>query len=473
MQFAQPPSGGFSLHKQASLNSSLQGPTSPSSLATAQWPPQSQQQGYLQPSGGGMQKKVFSMADLGGAMDTSANRLSNFGYGRQTNFGTKAPQPTDDDPYGIGANSDDDEDMSTGKPVQTLTETNSAGGFGGGRVGLLRVNSQYDMSGAMSPMLAGSPRVQQKPLTPQNLLVVFDMDHTLVGDLVSLSDRDNVETNVPWTYWPEGTPRGLGPEFIMPYFTRGMLRPGLLEFLQHLRAINATIVVYTLSEEKWAAKVCEAMERAVGWKFITHLFSRMDCKDGHPEFQARKSLDHVIKTMKRLYGMNWITLKNTIMFDDDGAALPKHEQSRLVKVAAYDYFEACQWDETVNEAMMARNPPDLADMARRSVAEWGIAPPSYGKKNRTPADEAADARWATALNQKREVQLAYNKVAKLDTVMFSLKEAFSGMNLSNLESLPEKARGMLTQSGQPRQKSVGLWERLGRLRQSFKGEKKR
>eukprot|EP00961_Rhodomonas_salina_P011607 156069-Rhodomonas_salina.1 len=39
----------------------------------------------------------------------------------------QAPQPTDDDPYGIGANSDDDEDMSTGKPVQTLTETNSAG----------------------------------------------------------------------------------------------------------------------------------------------------------------------------------------------------------------------------------------------------------------------------------------------------------------------------------------------------------
>ena len=29
------------------------------------------------------------------------------------------------------------------------------------------------------------------------------MDHTMVGDLVALSDRDNIETNVPWTHWPE------------------------------------------------------------------------------------------------------------------------------------------------------------------------------------------------------------------------------------------------------------------------------
>ena len=25
----------------------------------------------------------------------------------------------------------------------------------------------------------------------------------MVGDLVALSDRDNIETNVPWTHWPE------------------------------------------------------------------------------------------------------------------------------------------------------------------------------------------------------------------------------------------------------------------------------
>jgi hypothetical protein len=37
-------------------------------------------------------------------------------------------------------------------------------------------------------------------LCAKDLLVVFDMDHTIVGDLVSLSDRDNVETSVPWVW---------------------------------------------------------------------------------------------------------------------------------------------------------------------------------------------------------------------------------------------------------------------------------
>jgi hypothetical protein len=36
------------------------------------------------------------------------------------------------------------------------------------------------------------------------------------------------------------------------------------------------------------------------------------------------------------------------------------------QVASYDHWEPCQWDEFVNEDMMARNPDDLSDMVRRS-----------------------------------------------------------------------------------------------------------
>lgn len=31
-----------------------------------------------------------------------------------------------------------------------------------------------------------------------------------------------------------------------------------------------------------------------GWNFIARLFSRSDCRDGHPEFTARKNLQFVI-----------------------------------------------------------------------------------------------------------------------------------------------------------------------------------
>ena len=46
-------------------------------------------------------------------------------------------------------------------------------------------------------LLSASQNLSQRA---QDLLVVFDMDHTMVGDLVSLSDRDNVETNMPWSW---------------------------------------------------------------------------------------------------------------------------------------------------------------------------------------------------------------------------------------------------------------------------------
>jgi len=34
---------------------------------------------------------------------------------------------------------------------------------------------------------------------------------------VALSDRDNVETNVTWTFWPEGAMMGLSVDEIVPF----------------------------------------------------------------------------------------------------------------------------------------------------------------------------------------------------------------------------------------------------------------
>jgi hypothetical protein len=69
---------------------------------------------------------------------------------------------------------------------------------------------------------------------------------------------------------------------------------------------------------------------------------------------------------------------------------------KQIKVASYDYWESCQWDEVVNEEMMAKNHEDLADMVRRSVVEWGIAAPSYPRLGvpLTEEDRRQDARLA-------------------------------------------------------------------------------
>ena len=57
-------------------------------------------------------------------------------------------------------------------------------------------SDEYDENAAAF-LLAASQHLSQ---CAPHLLVVFDMDHTMVGDLVSLSDRDNVETNMPWSW---------------------------------------------------------------------------------------------------------------------------------------------------------------------------------------------------------------------------------------------------------------------------------
>mmetsp|Transcript_63283 Transcript_63283/g.169196 ORF Transcript_63283/g.169196 Transcript_63283/m.169196 type:complete len:305 (-) Transcript_63283:547-1461(-) len=241
-------------------------------------------------------------------------------------------------------------DKTTSKPPSSKAESAqqpslSSGGQAGSKVLDHTVGTVHQAGGGMKRSASSMEffKEQQTALhrTPgpavnrqmgREMLVIFDMDHTMVGDLVSLSDRDNIETNVPWVYWPETKDQGLSPDFILPFLTRGMMRPGLTELINHLQALGSTIVVYTHSENKWASKVCSAMERLIGRPFIRRLFSRMDCRDGHPEFGARKSVQYIVDVMRREEGLTWATVEKSIMFDDDGEAVAQSEQSRLVKV---------------------------------------------------------------------------------------------------------------------------------------------
>ena len=173
-----------------------------------------------------------------------------------------------------------------------------------------------------------------------------------------------------------------------------MMRPGVPELLAHLRAIGATIVVYTHSEERWATKVCEALEQCAGWPFITRLYTRMDCRDGNPKFRARKSLDYICRDLKA-DGFDWVDVKNTIMFDDEPTAVAGEDLDQLVVVPSYDHWEPCAWDENVNEDLLAKNPKQLAAIVRATVVDWGVAPPSYAdmKPGRQFEPTAADIRY--------------------------------------------------------------------------------
>lgn len=231
--------------------------------------------------------------------------------------------------------------------------------------------------------------------------------------------------------------RGLCPSEIVPYLQRGMLRPGLLELLSHLRLIGATIVVYTHSEDSWAVKVCQALERMAGWPFIHRVYSRMDCRDGHSEFKARKSLQYIVDDLRLHDDLEWVCVNKTILFDDDPSALAPHEAHRLVIVPSYDHWENCEWDQNVTEDMLARNPAKLANIVRASVVEWGIAPPSYAhlRTGHVPELTSGDLKWATKMRKRTHMLLAYNELARQDRIMYDVLHALS--DLSDLKALPQ------------------------------------
>jgi len=287
---------------------------------------------------------------------------------------------------------------------------------------------------------------QKPPGKPaEHLLVVLDMDHTMVGNLVALSDRDNVESNIDWDWWPEGQQKGLSVEQIVPYLQRGMLRPGLIAALTTMRDIGATVIVYTHSEYRWAVKVCEAMEQVVGFKFVFKLFSRHDCKDGHPEFLAKKSLEYVVNRLKEDDGLHWASVDTAIMFDDDKKALFPGEIGRLVVVPSYDYWEPCQWDEVITEDVLSRNSEDVVDLVRRTVVEWGVAKPSYGKAEEelTEHDRETDEKWQVQKEKKRGVLTSYNKLCKLDRLWANIKSALTQVayfDEAHMEAFPDKVR---------------------------------
>ena len=157
--------------------------------------------------------------------------------------------------------------------------------------------------------------------------------------------------------------------------------------------------------------MCEAMERMAGWPFIFRVFSRMDCKDGHPNFSARKSLEFVVEHLKAHDGLAWAEVD-------------------------------------VNVDMLSENPHDMADMLRCSVVQWGVAPPSYVKGQPTTEEEVRlDLRWAAQARKKESLLLSFNKVARLDRVMYDVLDSM--MDVSDLRSLPHKVRTHLGNQVQP------------------------
>eukprot|EP00294_Goniomonas_avonlea_P000882 CAMPEP_0114548542 /NCGR_PEP_ID=MMETSP0114-20121206/5039_1 /TAXON_ID=31324 /ORGANISM="Goniomonas sp, Strain m" /LENGTH=551 /DNA_ID=CAMNT_0001733143 /DNA_START=111 /DNA_END=1766 /DNA_ORIENTATION=+ len=226
-------------------------------------------------------------------------------------------------------------------------------------------------------------------LIPANApIIIFDLDQTLVGDLQPHSDRDNLEANLPWSMWPQGQHRGVSQQELVELLDAGMMRPGTKQLIQDLKKQNAVIVIYTHSEQKWAQKVVAALQACVGTPFVHRLFTRQDCRDGHPEWTAKKCLLFVLAEL----GLEASDLGRVIMFEDDPLAVPVSQRSRLAVVPPYTFYAHTPWDSHLTPHFLSTQPAELAARVSQAAREWGLAAPHFGLE-RGPAEIASDLEW--------------------------------------------------------------------------------
>src|SRR5579872_5842458 len=110
-------------------------------------------------------------------------------------------------------------------------------------------------------------------------VIVFDLDHTLVGNVSSLCDRDNIEMNIPWK-WDYRYHRGVSVDEIVNELNNGLLRNGVREFIEKISKFpNTIMVLYTYSQKDWVVKIVDAMNRIFGFSIFALVLTRDDCFD--------------------------------------------------------------------------------------------------------------------------------------------------------------------------------------------------
>lgn len=251
----------------------------------------------------------------------------------------------------------------------------------------------------------------------RQLVVVLDMDQTLVGDVTPLADRENFETNIPWESWPAGRARGVPDAVMSACLTAGVMRPGLRELVGVLRELGVLVVVYTHSEGAWARKLLRAVQREVG-HFVYRVFARDDCLDGQCGlgWTSQKQLAHVAARLAETPGLEWVSVGSCILVDDRCDVLDLSEARRQVVVPPYRYTPTnVRWDDSIDDEVVATNSGKLMkEVVYRTAVGWGLAPPSL------VAAGACDAAWHRRAAAEARTVKARNRLAASDVALFSV-----------------------------------------------------
>lgn len=209
------------------------------------------------------------------------------------------------------------------------------------------------------------------------ILVVFDMDCTLIGNTGSMTDRDTIETTFKWKGWPSHIEPGVSQDEIIAELHAGLLRPGTIELLLKLLELNIVIVVYTAAEDEWAKRMIQAIESYIGQVVFYRIFARKDSLD--QEWDTHKRLSHIIDILKTEDNFDWLSLDRTILIDDRSGVVPSKERDRQVLVPPYSWRSTIPLFVHLTEEILSRN-PSFQRSVNQSLINWGYDYNYYTKQ---------------------------------------------------------------------------------------------
>jgi hypothetical protein len=160
-------------------------------------------------------------------------------------------------------------------------------------------------------------------ITTSPLVLLIDMDGTIIGDATPSACMYELESNVK----SRSNKRGLE---IYP-FKNTLIRPHIESFLKFVTSeCNCVCFVYTAAEFHWASKVIACFEKETGVKFSRPIFSRKDCILVNNVY--RKSIQHISPKLNAVLRKRKQRLldHNVVLIDNSDILLPETDYRRII-----------------------------------------------------------------------------------------------------------------------------------------------
>lgn len=228
-----------------------------------------------------------------------------------------------------------------------------------------------------------------KRLMPQPLVIVIDLDGTVIGDILhAVAEREIVTSLCP----DHAQARVQMKNEHTSRMRHGVVRPRFDAFVRKVEECNrgtgrhVELFVYTASEDNWALYVVSLLEAAVGFKVNRPIFSRKHCVPG-PDGAFFKLLTplcpSIVSSLRRKkYNISLLSLQENIILIDNNPSVIRTEQDkiRLVVCPTYNFLTAFDILSHVHVDIIHERYEAIA----RTLIPFGMYPASHEKDGGPP-----------------------------------------------------------------------------------------